>query len=335
MGRFLGALFLIALAVGGTFATWPELGDLEMTAPWVQIVSMRGLGASIALFFAVVLLLVRAGASRGRGYLSAVTVILFAFVIANATILGIRGIFPGALPKPSSEQIRVLAWNTLGDAVPIDTLVEAADTTYAQVIVLPETTRQHATELATALNEDLGKPFAVHTLTIDPNYKALSTSVLIAEALGAYVPTEAYGSTSVVPSLVLEPKDRGSRPRIVGIHSVSPITEEMDSWREDQAWLGSMCDLPNTIIAGDANATIDHLNGHEGCSIGALQAGAGGLGTWPTTLPTLLGAPVDQTITSHDWRTIGFSVLSAFDGTGSDHRPIAAVVVKNDSPAAQ
>lgn len=329
MGRFLAGIFLIALALGATLATWPQLADLELTAPWLQIVSMRGLGAAIALFFAMIFVLLRAGAKRRRGYLNALTFIVFAFAAANTAILFSRGLFPGELPAPKHDQIRVMAWNTLGDKVPIENLADVADRTNAEVIVMPETTSAHAKALAAMLLNDIGVDYAVHTVSFDPNYKALSTSVLVDTELGRYEISSAYGNTSVVPSVVLEPLDRGARPRIVGIHSVSPITEEMDSWRVDRDWLSEICRLPNTIVAGDANATADQLRSLDGCQLSSVQAGAAGLGTWPTTLPVLLGAPIDQVLTTAEWKASGFSVLSEEDSAGSDHRPIAAVLVSS------
>lgn len=331
MGRFIGSLLLLALILGGTLATWPQLADLEMQAPWAQIVSMRGLGAAAALFFAMIFLLVRAGANKRRGYLSALTFILLAFTFANAAILAVRGVFPSALPSPSQHQIRILSWNTLGDEVSVAALADAADEAKAEIIVLPETTNTHAAELAALLLSDLGSEYAVHTVDLDPNYKALSTSVLIEKDLGEYRITDAYGNTNVVPSVVLEPVDRGSRPRIVALHSVSPISGEMESWRKDYAWLGSICQLPNTIIAGDANATPDHLRSLAGCSIASVDSGAGGLGTWPTTLPAILGAPVDQVLFTSKWKAAGYSVMGGHDNDGSDHRPVVAVLVHDNS----
>lgn len=327
MGRFARSLLLIALAVGATFATWPQLADLELTLPWAHIVSMRGLGAAIALFIALVLLLVRAGAKQQRGFFSALAFVFMAFAVANAAVVGIRGVFPGELPKPEANQVRVVAWNTLGDEVSTDAIADTADTARANVVVLPETTRAHAEAVAGVLRADYGRDFAVHTVAFDQTYKARSTSVLVERRLGEYRITESLGNTSVLPSVVLEPVDRGSRPTLVGIHLVSPVSGEMNQWRSDLAWLAEVCAQPNTIIAGDANATSDHLRQIDGCSFSAAQAGAGGLGTWPTTLPAVLGAPVDLALTSPDWRAIGYAVLAEGDLAGSDHRPIVAVLI--------
>jgi len=329
MRRLIGSLALIALAVAGLFATWPQIAELEFTAPWVQIVSMRGLGAAAALLLALIFVMLRAGARKRRGLLSALAFMFAAFAIANAAILGIRGVFPGELPKPQADQIRVAAWNTMGDEVRVETIADIVDATRANIVVLPETTQVHAEALADVLREDFGTEFAVHTVAFDLVYKARSTSVLIETKLGEYQITEEFGNTSVVPSVVLEPIERGTKPRIVGIHSVSPISGEMDRWRDDQTWLGGLCELPNTIVAGDVNATPDHLRSFSGCSFAAVDAGAGGLGTWPTTLPAILGAPVDVVLTTSEWKSIGFSVLSETDTAGSDHRAVAAVLIPN------
>lgn len=332
MARFIGALVLIALSVGGTLATWPQLAELELTAPWAQIVSMRGLGAAIAVFFAMIFVLLRAGFPSRRGYLGALSFILFAFALANTVILGVRGVFPAELPRPKAEQIRVMAWNTLGDEVAVETIAEVADETFAQIIVLPETTSEHAQLLAAQLKNDIGKDFAVHTLAFDQVYKARSTSALISKKLGEYQLTNAFGSTGPLPSLVLEPVNRGSGPRIVAAHSVSPqnFVGDLGQWREDYEWLAGMCDLPNTLIIGDTNATPDQLRNLHGCTLASLTSRAGGLGTWPTTLPAILGAQVDQVMTTGNWTSAGFRVISDYDSVGSDHRPVAAVLVPSE-----
>lgn len=327
MARFLGSLILIALTVGALLATWPQLADLDMQAPWAQIVAMRGTGAAAALFVAMVLVLVRAGAGRARGYLSALSFIFFVFAAANVGVLLFRGVFPADLPKPQQEQIRILEWNTLGDQVKIEYLARAVDEVKPTVIVLPETTNGHATELAKYLKDDLGEEFIVHTVAFDQVYKARSTSVLVNTTLGDYAIVDTYGNTSVVPSVVLEPVIAGSGPRIVGIHSVSPVSGEMNRWREDFKWLDQMCALPDTIIAGDTNATPDQHHSLQGCELASLQSRAGGLGTWPTTLPAIMGAQVDQVMTTSGWKSVGFSVMSSEDASGSDHRPIASVIV--------
>ena len=48
------------------------------------------------------------------------------------------------------------------------------------------------------------------------------------------------------------------------------------------------------------------------------------VGTWPTALPALLGAPIDRVLATENWRVTGMRVIQSHDSHGSDHRPVLA-----------
>jgi endonuclease/exonuclease/phosphatase (EEP) superfamily protein YafD len=48
------------------------------------------------------------------------------------------------------------------------------------------------------------------------------------------------------------------------------------------------------------------------------------VGTWPTNVPALVGAPIDHVLATPNWRATGFRVLAGEDAAGSDHRPVLA-----------
>jgi endonuclease/exonuclease/phosphatase (EEP) superfamily protein YafD len=50
--------------------------------------------------------------------------------------------------------------------------------------------------------------------------------------------------------------------------------------------------------------------------------GNGGVGTWPTSTPALIGAPIDHVMATDAWVPVGSVVLTSMDGSGSDHRPL-------------
>jgi endonuclease/exonuclease/phosphatase (EEP) superfamily protein YafD len=52
--------------------------------------------------------------------------------------------------------------------------------------------------------------------------------------------------------------------------------------------------------------------------------GNAAVGTWPTSFPQLLGAPIDHVMATDDWEVVGFRVIGSRDGEGSDHRPVLA-----------
>jgi endonuclease/exonuclease/phosphatase (EEP) superfamily protein YafD len=58
------------------------------------------------------------------------------------------------------------------------------------------------------------------------------------------------------------------------------------------------------------------------CRDVASSTGNGMLGTWPSNVPALLGAPIDHIMASENWRATGSEVLE--DAGGSDHRALVA-----------
>jgi endonuclease/exonuclease/phosphatase (EEP) superfamily protein YafD len=135
----------------------------------------------------------------------------------------------------------------------------------------------------------------------------------------------------VLPTVLAAPAD-GTGPTILAVHAVAPIPGEMDHWRSDLQWLSEACANGNIIMAGDFNSTLDHyrdLATEDGATLGACYDGAlatdnGAVGTWPTALPPLLGAPIDHVMATSNWRFSGMRVIESVDGQGSDHRPVLA-----------
>ncbi len=134
------------------------------------------------------------------------------------------------------------------------------------------------------------------------------TTVLVAPDLGEYSVIESAkdgtSNTGSVPSVVLMPID-GEGPTIVAVHAVAPRMEEMQQWQTDLQWIADQCPQGDFILAGDFNATIDHMAGLgvEGGDIGycrdvAARTGNGVTGTWPSSLPPLAGAPIDHVMAS-------------------------------------
>ena len=61
----------------------------------------------------------------------------------------------------------------------------------------------------------------------------------------------------------------------------------MQHWRDDLQWLADQCVDANVIMAGDFNATVDHMGGLgvDGGTLGrchdaAIETGNGAVGTW-------------------------------------------------------
>ena len=267
--------FLIVAAAGAILLVflWPQFFGLQNTWVIAHAVSLRGLAVVAAAVLVLFLLML----SRFRPWRRTMTVFIvltLLFGVANVGILASRGLGAEAAAQasPTAESVTVLSWNTLGDAPGAAAIAKLALEQNANVITLPETTREAGIAVAEAMR-DGGQPMWVHTLAFDQISKARSTTLLISPELGDYTVTNAAGSgppgnTNVLPTVVATPTD-GTGPTIVAVHAVAPIEFEMSNWRSDLDWLAEQCQNDNIIMAGDFNATIDHMSG-RGSDDGAV-----------------------------------------------------------------
>lgn len=318
------------VAVACLLLVWPQAVGLHRTLPFTQIVSFRTVGVlALAGTLAVVALLL---ASRHlRALLGASAAVLSVALIAAGGIVALRGVGPGLPPTGADDAVRVLAWNTLGNEPGSPTIARLAIDYDVDVLMLPETTHDMGLEIASLLRE-AGRPMWVLSSTPAPGYRAAETTLLVSADLGEYRVTDAYGGTAVLASVVAEPVS-GEGPILVAAHPVAPVPEQMANWRSDLEWLASIC-TGDRIVAGDFNATLDHLAGlaapgEAGAVVGecrdaAQSAGAASLGTWTSGKPPLLVPAIDHIMHTGGWRTTGFEVITREDRSGSDHRPVFA-----------
>lgn len=334
MRRVVGIVIAVPFAIVAAVLTWPEAFRLERTFPVAQATSFRGLlvaGLGVVLVLSLLLALAR----PLRAFALTLALVVLVAAAANATILATRGLGTDALPEKTDTSIRVMTWNTAGSATSADTIAQMAVAMRADIVTLPETTIDTGEQVAIAMRE-LGQPMWAHHAAYGEygvdGWDATSTTLLIAPALGDYSVIESSqdgsSNTSTVPSAVAMPVD-GDGPTVVAAHAVAPREEYMDRWRADLQWLADQCGEGNVILAGDFNATVDHMAGLGtggatlgNCSDAAATTGNGAVGTWPTDFPALAGAPIDHVMVSPSWRATGSTVLKSLDDSGSDHRPI-------------
>ena len=341
----------VAAAILAVLA-WPQFFGLQDTWVVAHAVSLRGLAVVVAAIVLAVLAVVLVLVPRLRGMTALLMAFLVVFGLVNTGILVHRGVgqtgavaavdsAPTETDADDSGSITVLSWNTLGDAPGADAIAALALAEGADVVSLPETTEETGVLIAEALRA-AGRPMWVHTVSFDLIAKARSTTLLISPDLGDYAVTSAAGSgppgnTNVLPTVVAAPVD-GVGPTIIAVHAVAPIQWEMSNWRSDLDYLAERCtEGPaggGVIMAGDFNATIDHFSGRGtapgavlgDCQDAAFAAGSGGLGTWPSGAPSLLGSPIDHVLATADWQVQDMRVIDSEDASGSDHRPIVATL---------
>jgi endonuclease/exonuclease/phosphatase (EEP) superfamily protein YafD len=326
--RLLAALLLVMAAVAVLVLSWPQLFSLQRVTGITQLVAFRGATAIGAAALLVFLLVLATGLPRFRRLGLGLSALALVFVLLNTVVLSSRGFGSASMPARAATDLTVVSWNTLGGAPGSAAIAKLAIESDADVVALPETTEGTATAVA-ALMTAAGLPMVSHTVAHGHISKSRSTSVLISSALGTYHLDESAGSTVTLPSLVMVP-DNGVGPTIVATHPVAPQPGELSNWNSDLRWLAGACPGGNVILAGDFNATLDHLAGlgtARGTNVGAcadaaLRAHTAAVGTWPTFAPALVGTPIDHVMTTKNWTVRGMRIVQDLDGAGSDHRPI-------------
>jgi len=327
--RLLAAVLVIAVAAALLLALWPQLLGLEREPVIAHAVSLRGMAALVAAALAVLLTLVALLSPAARRLAGTLAVLLLVFALITVAVLATRGAGSPGLGAKAPADITVLSWNTLGDEPGAARIAELALEIEADVVALPETSAATGVEVRDALAA-AGRPMQLLERHFDEVSKARSTVLLISTELGEYRLDESAGSTATLPSVIAVPVD-GAGPTIVAAHVVAPVPDELAGWKQGLRWLAARCAGEDVILAGDLNATLDHMGGLGedegelgGCRDAARATGDAAVGTWPTALPPLLGAPIDHVMTTDAWEAVGFRVVGTEDGAGSDHRPVVA-----------
>ncbi|PRY69436.1 endonuclease/exonuclease/phosphatase (EEP) superfamily protein YafD [Glaciihabitans tibetensis] len=329
IARLLSAAVTVVLAAALFVLAWPQLFGLEWSTPVAQAVSFRAIavaGSAVMLIALLALAIFSVGARRFTGSIAIVFVIFGAISLA---VLASRGSGSEDFATKRDSAVTVVAWNTLRDAPGADAIAAIALEEDADILTLSETSGEMGNAVA-AIMAAAGRPMTVFAATVNEAEVDASTVLLVSSDLGAYSLRTDLGNTSVAASLVATPDD-GSGPTIVGVHTMAPIPSGVDNWTSDLTWLADLCS-GNTIMAGDFNATVDHMSrlaSADGASLGecadaAMATDNAAVGTWPTQIPALLGTPIDHVLATDDWRVTGMRVIRSSENLGSDHRAIVA-----------
>ncbi|MHC3000307.1 endonuclease/exonuclease/phosphatase family protein [Microbacterium sp. HJ5] len=332
MLRLFGILVTVLCAITAAVLTWPGFFRVERFYPVAQMVSFRGI-LVLAFAVAAVIALLLAVVRPIRALALSLAVVAGVAAVANGAIVVSRGgMGTDSLPAKTDAAVRIMTWNTAGPATPPDTIAKIAVAMDADIVALPETTIETGEQVAIAMRELGHRMWAHHAEDPSTEWDAGSTTLLISPDLGDYAVIESSidgtSNTSTVPSAVAMPTS-GEGPIVVAAHAVAPRPSYMQEWRDDLQWLADQCGEANVIMAGDFNATVDHMSGLgvDGRTLGlcddaAIATGNGAIGTWSAGMPSMLGAPIDHVMTSTHWRATGSLVLRSMDDSGSDHRPL-------------
>jgi len=321
--KIVGTAGVVVLALALGILAWPRAVGLHGTRGVLHLISVRGAVALALLVLAAIL-----ASLPWRRRLLPVTVVVGVAALAHVAVLTARGTsglltgsdVRGDLPD---DAVVVLALNTHGE-VPAEDVASLVVARGADVVVLPETLRDTAERVA-ALAAEAGRDFQVLVETTG-NGVTGSTALLVDHRLGEYSVTEVLpGSLATFTAVPVD----GSGPPITAAHPDPPVGRSLPRWSALATAATGQCATPSAIVAGDFNATLDHPAFDEmGECVDALAAaGAGGVGTWPASLPWALGAPIDHVLVDGaDWQVVAAGVLEPPSGT--DHRAVEAVLVR-------
>ena len=271
------------------------LRRLALTAPYAELVALRGweamlLGAA-ALFFLIIGIVRRVLLQRGR-IAFALAAVLAVCSVFHAGILITRGFTNhGALPPDRGVTARtkgdgsvtVMQYNTEGGRVPVKALADLVERNGVDVVTLVETSTGSSRKLAAEL-ESRGLAFA----RFDNGHSRYaadwgSTVVLVSKGLGEYAERTLPRAIADadLPAVAVGPVS-GKGPSIVAVHADHEL-----------------------VLGGTA------------CRAAAADGGRGAVGTGPSNVSPLRGAPLDRIMSPAGYRGDRAAIV---DAGGSDHR---------------
>lgn len=329
VGLFITLLVCTPVAIP---LTWPQALGAQRLPGIAQLIAFRA-PLALALLFAgivaaAVFLLFRRRARLLASIAAGIAVAAVAASVGNAGILLARGSSETGTAGLPDGDLTVLVWNAQGGATSPAAVAELVLEVQADVVSLPEMDEDAAAEVSrlVAIDGMHVTPATTRAVAGSLEESWIPTSLLVADELGSYELDQAAGSTPGLPSGVWRPVD-GDGPVVVAAHPAPPLPESMDDWSAGMQWIGEQCGTlgSDVIIAGDLNATLDHLDLNN-CQDAAAEATAAAAGTWPSTVPAWLAAPIDHVLAGRAWAVLDARVITPSAPGCTDHRPVVAVL---------
>jgi endonuclease/exonuclease/phosphatase (EEP) superfamily protein YafD len=314
-GWFAAALFTAALAA----LVVPDLVGLGDRGKMTRVVAFRPwlLVATAALLVGLLVALLR---RRSRAL-----VLPFAAGTLAVLVAGGAMVLPRAVADPlptAGTPLKVLAFNAYEGDADVDALARLVGEQRPDLVALAEAGPDFAGRLA-PLVEPLG--YRVEA-TSESRMDVHGVTALVADRLGD-VRFRVGDETSNFPYLEATGGALGPL-RFVVYHSTAPTPDAGIQWQNDMNIISHWCAGPTpAIVAGDFNATLDHLafrRGSQGCNDAADQRGQGLVPTWsPTESTELFGPQIDHVLSTEGIEAEAFSVHEI---AGSDHHAIVATL---------
>ncbi|WP_218219674.1 endonuclease/exonuclease/phosphatase family protein [Nesterenkonia sp. Act20] len=338
----MGAASVLTVAL----AVEPRLFDVEQVLGPAQMVSFRGVLALVLGVLALIIGGLCFAVTKLRVPLVVMLSVLLAGSIWNLGVVLDRGIAAASASDQRDTEVEdsgsdrshasltILAWNTQGGGASAAQIAGVIVDHGVDAAMFPETTPEVASEVAMLL-ADAGLEYSWDVTDGGMGRGSTPTALVVSAELGEYHHDADAGSTPRLPSGVWRTDDP-ALPAFVAVHAAPPLPEMMHEWRGGLSWAAHQCG-PDVVMAGDFNSTIDHWADYRetesggqlgACVDSAAAVGSAADGTWPTGVPSVLGAPIDHVLTGAHWETTSFVVLADEQAARSDHRPVVAEIIR-------
>jgi len=311
------------LALAAVVTTAPALVGGSTTTVLAHAVALRGAGVLLLLLLAgaaAVLALRRRGRDgRGAAVAGGLAAVLLGCAAVHVGVLAARGV--ESRPPGAGADLVVVSLNTEVDGVSPPQLAALVQDAGADVVALPETSGELAAAMAAAAQERTGSGFQVFSEATGERPEE-ETSLLVSARLGEH--ERAPAPELDLSAVAARPVDGGG-PVLVAVHPPPPVPGSfpVERWAQQAATAAAACSAaPGAVVAGDFNTTLDHapLRDLDPCVDAAERTGAAGLGTWPASVPALLGSPIDHVLVDvRAWEPLSTQVLRVGD---TDHRAV-------------
>lgn len=290
--------------------------------PLVAVIVSVRTPMMFALLGVLVLSLCLLAIRRARRVMAPLAVALVLSVAVTALPMFGRGSANESPAPLTSGELRILSWNINGDLVSPNTVARLAATSHADIVILPQTVPRQGDAYTRAF---AASHLSMHRYSPAASPNRTEVTVFIAESLGTY--RTVATKVSATGSLIQLAPNNVSLPTIVAVHAAQPTPKRTSDWDSDLRWVAAHC-TANTIAVGDFNATLDNFGADQlgACHDAATNRGAANVGTWPTSLPPLIGIAIDHVLAAPEWKPSSFTVVASEDRSGALHRPVLAVV---------
>jgi endonuclease/exonuclease/phosphatase (EEP) superfamily protein YafD len=304
---------LAGVGAGAALGMHPDLLRLDSRFPLVEVMAWRPHVTLTALAAAAVL--------AGHRECRPAAAVLGAAGLAALATVSPRAIRGRRAPR-ADDDLTILNLNVLRGGADTGELATVIAREAPDLVVLSESGTAFRDKLM-PLVEGLGYRSWV---SVGPDVRASRGMTLLASPRAGDLQVES-GDDMQCRHLRATGGVLGRRS-LFAVHATAPRDRKRTTaWREDLAVVSRWCRAQVApIVAGDLNATLDHSAlraALPGCRSAATGTGCGLTGTYPSSLPRVLGIQIDHILVPSGTTTSRFEVL---DVSGSDHRAVLARV---------